>query len=79
MDGIDEVDCVRCGGGGCGGSWIGLARGGDTPFVCGLAMAAASIDWERFSCLMKGGGWALALFQCLASIEELSSIGVKML
>lgn len=87
ITGTADVDCVLCGGcwgGACGGcGWdLGSASG------CDRAMAATSIDCARFSCLRKGGSlrgaFALLLLvlllpQCAASIDWLSSIGVKML
>jgi hypothetical protein len=39
-------------------------------------IAATSIDCDRFSCLMNG---TLLLPQCAASMDWLSSMGVKML
>jgi hypothetical protein len=63
---------------------VGCGWGEMNPFVCNLDMAATSIDCDRFSCLMKGASLRGALIllllpQCAASIDWLSSIGVKML
>lgn len=53
------------------------------PLGCSRDMAATSIDCDRFSCLMNWGislrGNALLLPQCAASMDWLSSMGVKML
>lgn len=79
--GTEEVDCVR--GGGC---WMGICCGGgcdgEKPFVCSLDMPATSMDCDRFSCLMNVSlrdGFMLLLPQCAASMDWLSSMGVKML
>jgi hypothetical protein len=56
--------------------------GGEIPLVWSRDMAATSMECDRFSCLMNcslRGGSALLLPQCAASIDWLSSMGVKML
>jgi hypothetical protein len=78
---IEDVDCVRC-----GGCWIGkdceaCGRGLCSPFGCGRDIAATSMDSDLFSCLMYGAWFMVLLLlpQCAASMDWLSSIGVKML
>lgn len=82
MLGSEEVDAVRWG---CFGSACWTGFGGDVPFVwAARATAPTSIDWDRgftssligASCL-RGSG--LSFPQTAASMERLSSIGVKIL
>jgi hypothetical protein len=49
------------------------------PLVCRRDMEATSIDCARFSCLINCGTLELLFPQCAASMDWLSSIGVKML
>jgi hypothetical protein len=53
MADTEDVDWERCGG--C--CWLdicaGCGCGGDNPLACSRAMAVASIEWDRFSCLMN--------------------------